>query len=58
MNKLIITSTALMLCGNAFAYGEAGRWSSGWGQGTSEYTAVVNQQKTSISPVMTPAKSA
>lgn len=44
MHKLFITSTALLLCGNAFAYGEAGRWSSGWGQGTSEYTAVVNEQ--------------
>ena len=44
MKKLFITSTALLLCGNAFAYGEAGRWSSGWGQGTSEYTAVVNEQ--------------
>ncbi|WP_412705567.1 hypothetical protein Aerorivi_04060 [Aeromonas rivipollensis] len=44
MNKCWITLTAILLCNNALAYGEAGRWSSGWGQGTSEYTAVVNQQ--------------
>ncbi|MCR3895682.1 hypothetical protein NUK31_22375, partial [Aeromonas caviae] len=44
MNKCWITLTAILLCNNALAYGEAGRWSSGWGQGTSEYTAVVNEQ--------------
>lgn len=45
MKTLFIISTVAMLCSNtAMAYGEAGRWSSGWGQGTSEYTAVVNEQ--------------
>lgn len=28
----------------AMAYGEAGRWSKGWGQGTTEYAAVVDEQ--------------
>ena len=44
MKKYWITLTTILLCNNALAYGEAGRWSSGWGQGTSEYTAVVNEQ--------------
>lgn len=33
-------------CG-AWAYGEIGQWSSGWGQGVTEYTAVVSN-KTSL----------
>ncbi|MGY6036530.1 hypothetical protein [Aeromonas sp. AE23HZ002T15] len=33
----------LLSAGNAMAYGEAGRWSTGWGQGTTEYAAVVDE---------------
>lgn len=33
----------LLPAGSAMAYGEAGRWSSGWGQGTTEYAAVVDE---------------
>jgi hypothetical protein len=36
-------AAGLALCGlplNAHAFGEPGRWSGGWGQGTSEYTSV------------------
>ncbi|HDT6079954.1 TPA: hypothetical protein QHC28_004670 [Aeromonas veronii bv. veronii] len=47
MKTLFIISAVTILCSNnALAYGEAGRWSGGWGQGTSEYTAVVNEQNT------------
>ncbi|MGY4025942.1 hypothetical protein ACW5WQ_08245 [Aeromonas rivuli] len=35
---------AMMPTAPAMAYGEAGRWSSGWGQGTTEYVAVVDEQ--------------
>ena len=44
MKWLIVLPGLLISSSVAFAYGEAGRWSSGWGQGTSEYTAVVNEQ--------------
>lgn len=44
MKWLIVLPGLLISSSVAFAYGEAGRWSSGWGQGTSEYTAVVNAQ--------------
>ncbi|MFM5728949.1 hypothetical protein ACET8R_20680 [Aeromonas veronii] len=35
---LMLTSTT------ALAFGEPGRWSQGWGQGQTEYTAVVDEQ--------------
>ena len=41
--KTIILISSLLLSTYAHAYGEAGRWSSGWGQGTSEYTAAVDE---------------
>ena len=41
--KTIILISSLLLSTYAHAYGEAGRWSSGWGQGTSEYKAVVDE---------------
>ena len=44
MKWLIVLPGLLISSSVAFAYGEAGRWSSGWGQGTSEYKAVVNEQ--------------
>ena len=34
----------MMPAAPAMAYGEAGRWSKGWGQGTTEYVAVVDEQ--------------
>lgn len=40
MNKML-HAFVLMTCPlAALAYGEIGQWSSGWGQGTSEYTVV------------------
>ncbi len=42
MNKYLFATLLLGLGSQAWAYGEAGHWSSGWGQGTSEYTAVVD----------------
>jgi hypothetical protein len=44
MRALLIASATALLCSNAMAYGEAGRWSSGYAQGTTEYTAVVDEQ--------------
>lgn len=40
MKKLLVGSAMLLGSMNAMAYGEVGEWSSGWGQGVSEYTAV------------------
>ena len=44
MNKSMIATLLALLSTQAWAYGEAGQWSSGWGQGTTEYTAVVDEQ--------------
>lgn len=41
---LIATLQLAYLPLSAHAFGEPGRWSSGWGQGTSEYTVVDAQQ--------------
>lgn len=43
MKKIIAASALLITSMNAMAFGEAGQWSSGWGQGVSEYTAVVSK---------------
>ncbi len=40
MKKIVLGSTLLLASMNAMAFGEVGQWSSGWGQGVSEYTAV------------------
>lgn len=44
MKKIYLASaialSAFVLHTSAFAFGEKGTWSSGWGQGVSEYTAV------------------
>jgi hypothetical protein len=40
--KTIMLISSLLLSTYAHAYGEAGRWSKGWAQGTSEYAAVVD----------------
>jgi hypothetical protein len=40
MKKLVLGSALLLASMNAMAFGEVGQWSSGWGQGVSEYTAV------------------
>lgn len=44
MKKAWMMAMALVASSQAMAFGEAGRWSSGWGQGVSEYTVVANQQ--------------
>lgn len=44
MNKSMIATLLALLSTQAWAYGEAGQWSSGWGQGTTEYTAVVDEK--------------
>lgn len=36
----IAAACATTLVSTAHAFGEVGRWTSGWGQGTSEYTVV------------------
>lgn len=40
MKKIVLGCTLLLASMNAMAFGEVGQWSSGWGQGVSEYTAV------------------
>ena len=42
MKASLLLPIVALLSNNALAYGEAGQWSSGWGQGTTEYTAVVD----------------
>jgi len=42
MKKTIVASALLIASMNAMAFGEAGQWSTGWGQGVSEYAAVVS----------------
>lgn len=40
MKKYLLLLAALTVAGQAQAFGENGRWSSGWGQGVSEYVVV------------------
>ncbi|AOX99675.1 hypothetical protein [Jeongeupia sp. USM3] len=40
MKRTMLASLALVISTQALAYGEDGRWSSAWGQGTDEYTTV------------------
>ena len=40
MTRLTFGGFLLFLSFAVFAYGEVGQWSSGWGQGVSEYTTV------------------
>ncbi|WP_316672910.1 hypothetical protein [uncultured Tolumonas sp.] len=42
--KLLVATLGLFTCLQVFAFDEAGRWSSGWGQGTSEYETKVSEQ--------------
>lgn len=42
--KLLVATLGLFTCLQVFAFDEAGRWSSGWAQGTSEYETKVNEQ--------------
>ncbi|MEO9384238.1 hypothetical protein [Chromobacterium phragmitis] len=37
MRPLILAALAALISQQALAFGETGRWSSGWGQGISEY---------------------
>jgi hypothetical protein len=43
MEKIIVAAAFLSAAMNAMAFGELGQWSSGWGQGVSEYTAVASK---------------
>ncbi|WP_429013874.1 hypothetical protein [Aeromonas hydrophila] len=43
MKRYLLVSL-LLANGSAMAFGEPGRWSEGWGQGQTEYTAVVDEQ--------------
>ncbi len=40
MKRRLLVAALASLPLTALAYGEIGQWSSGWGQGTSEYTVV------------------
>ena len=40
MTRITFGGCLLLLSFGAFAYGEVGQWSSGWGQGVTEYTTV------------------
>jgi hypothetical protein len=42
MKQIVTGSLGVLLVLNAWAFGEVGRWSSGWGQGVSEYKAAVS----------------
>lgn len=42
--KRYLLISLLLANGCAMAFGEQGRWSQGWGQGQTEYTAVVDEQ--------------
>ncbi|WMW04382.1 hypothetical protein [Pseudomonas entomophila] len=42
MKRIVCTATLLALPLTAMAFGEAGQWSSGWGQGTFEYNVADN----------------
>ncbi|KAF0867436.1 hypothetical protein [Pseudomonas sp. LD120] len=39
MKRMLLPALLLPLCTHALAFGEIGQWSSGWGQGVSEYQA-------------------
>ena len=43
VKKTIVTTALLATSITAMAFGEAGQWSSGWGQGVSEYTSVASK---------------
>lgn len=43
MKQLCMWIAVMLISSNAMAFGEAGRWSKGWGQGATEYTAVVDE---------------
>ncbi|MDT8880563.1 hypothetical protein RSO68_13880 [Halomonas saccharevitans] len=40
LTRALVFGTAALLSTSAIAFGEKGQWSSGWGQGTTEYAAV------------------
>lgn len=42
IRRVALGIAGLCCAASAFAYGEVGQWSSGWGQGVSEYAAVVS----------------
>ncbi|MGL5467977.1 MAG: hypothetical protein ACRDCT_07275, partial [Shewanella sp.] len=42
--KRYLLISLLLANTSAMAFGESGRWSQGWGQGQTEYTAVVDEQ--------------
>ena len=44
MKTPLLAVILALLSTQALAYGEPGQWSSGWGQGTTEYTAVVDEK--------------
>lgn len=44
MKKLVFSGFLLSVACGALAYGEVGQWSSGGGQGVTEYTAVVSNK--------------
>ena len=44
MKRIALGSLLLALACGVQAYGEFGQWSSGWGQGVTEYTAVASKQ--------------
>lgn len=44
MKTPLLAVILALLSTQALAYGEPGQWSSGWSQGTTEYTAVVDEQ--------------
>ena len=44
MKRIALASLLLGLACGAQAYGELAQWSSGWGQGVTEYTAVASKQ--------------
>jgi len=43
-NRITLALLGLTISSGALAFGEVGRWSSGWGQGVSEYTVVDAKQ--------------
>lgn len=44
MKKICFALALISINSSAFAFGEFGQWSAGWGQGTSEYQATVNDK--------------
>ncbi|WP_235655950.1 hypothetical protein [Aeromonas veronii] len=43
MYRIVFMLLGMLLTVPAFAFGEQGRWSTGWAQGTTEYMAVVDE---------------